>query len=102
MEYLLVRASLDASTGSWLRWVAVCLFTHFIVLHSLANFQAALSQNTNFNFQDFGSNLNNLTLLDDAEPYDNSIFLNSVGGDPGAIVWESDIPGKGAVATKRF
>jgi hypothetical protein len=79
MEYLLVRASLDASTGSWLRWVAVCLFTHFIVLHSLANFQAALSQNTNFNFQDFGSNLNNLTLLDDAEPYDNSIFLNSVG-----------------------
>jgi hypothetical protein len=58
---------------SW--WLAAWLMNLQFVLHFPT---AALGQNTNFTFHDFG-NLENLTLVDDAEPYDDSVFLNSVG-----------------------
>ena len=49
-------------------WVVISL--HILAL-SLANFQAAVSQNANFTYSTF-ENLDNLALLGDAEPYDPS------------------------------
>lgn len=58
-----------------LSWTEISLL---VLTLSLANFQAAVTQNTDFTFPTFES-LDNLILLDDAEPYSSAVFLNAVG-----------------------
>jgi hypothetical protein len=58
-----------------LSWVIISLL---VLALSLANFQAAVSQNVNFTFSNFDS-LDNLTLRGDALPYYSWIILNALG-----------------------